>query len=85
MNFKSAPNVSEAIHLIKASQGIYERACLKLHEIVSDMKEVLEAIPAEDHAKGIKELNLVVDPLPIERALGVRNVVRRKRQLQVPY
>ena len=38
---------------------------------MSNKKEVLEAIPVEDHAKGIKELNLAVDPLPIERALGV--------------
>ena len=68
---KSVPTVSEAIHLIKASQGICERACLRLHKIVSNKKEVLEAFPAEDHAKGIKELNLAVDPLPIERALGV--------------
>ncbi|XP_068691203.1 uncharacterized protein [Montipora foliosa] len=68
---KSVPTVSEAIHLIKASQGICEKACLRLHKIVSNKKEVLEAIPAEDHAKGIKELNLAVDPLPIERALGV--------------
>ena len=67
---KSVPTVSEAIHLIKASQDICERACLRLHKIVSNKREVLEAIPA-DHAKGIKELNLAVDPLPIERALGV--------------
>ena len=65
------PTVSEAIHLIKASQGICEKACLRLHKIVSNKKEVLEAIPAEDHAKGIKERNLAIDPLPIERALGV--------------
>ncbi|XP_068707887.1 uncharacterized protein [Montipora foliosa] len=68
---KSVPTVSEAIHLIKASQGTCEKACLRLYKIVSNKKEVLEAIPAEDHAKGIKELNLAVDPLPIESALGV--------------
>ena len=70
---KSMPTVSEAIHLIKASQGICKRACLRLHKIVSNKKEVLEAFPAEDHAKGIKELNLAVDPLPIERALDGTN------------
>ena len=42
-----------------------------MHKIVSNKKGVLEAIPVEDHAKEIKELNLAVDPLPIERALGV--------------
>ena len=65
------PTISEAIRLIKASQGICEKACPRLHKIVSNKKEVLEAIPAEDHVKGIKELNLAVDPLPIESALGV--------------
>ena len=63
--------VPEAIELIKASQAICEKAGLRLHKIVSNNKEVLEAIPVEDHSKGIKELNLAVDPLPIERALGV--------------
>ena len=65
------PTVPEAIELIKASQAICEKAGLRLHKIVSNKKEVLEAIPVEDHSKGIKELNLAVDPLPIERALGV--------------
>ena len=74
---KSVPTVSEAVHLIEASQGMCEKACLRLHKIVSNKKEVLEAIPAEDHAKGIKNLNLAVDPLPIERALGIIWCVER--------
>ena len=68
---KSVSTVSEAIHLIKASQGICEKAYLRLHKTVSSKKEILEAIPVDDYAKGIKELNFAVDPLPIERALGV--------------
>ena len=68
---KSVATVPEAIELIKASQAICDKARLRLHKIVSNKKEVLEAIPVEDHAKEIKELNLAVDPLPIERALGV--------------
>ena len=63
--------VPEAIELIRASKAICDKAGLRLHKIVSNKKEVLEAIPVEDHAKEIKELNLAVDPLPIERALGV--------------
>ena len=58
----------EAIQLIKASQAIFDKAGLRLHQIVSNKKEVLEAIPVEDHAKLIKELILAVDPLPIKRA-----------------
>ena len=42
-----------------------------LHKFTSNKREVIEAIPTEDRAKGIKELNLEKDELPIERALGV--------------
>ena len=68
---KSVSTVPEAIQLIKASQAICSKACLRLHKIVSNKKEVLEAFPADGHSKEIEELNLAVDPLPIERALGV--------------
>ena len=68
---KSVSTVPEAIQLIKASQAICSKACLRLHKIVSNKKEVLEAFPVDDHSKEIKELNLAADPLPIERALGV--------------
>ena len=68
---KTVSTVPEAIQLIKASQAICSKACLRLHKIVSNKKEVLEAFPVDDHSKEIKELNLAVDPLPIERALGV--------------
>ena len=68
---KSVATVPEAIELIRASQAICDKAGLRLHKIISNKKEVLEAIPVEDHAKEIKELNLAVDPLPIERALDV--------------
>ncbi|KAL9970517.1 hypothetical protein ACROYT_G022904 [Oculina patagonica] len=38
---------------------------------MSNRREVLEAIPIEERAKGVRELDLKVDPLPLERALGV--------------
>ena len=68
---KYVATVPEAIELIRASQAICDKAGLRLHKIDSNKKEVLEAIPVEDHAKENKDLNLAVDPLPIERALGV--------------
>ena len=57
--------------MIRASQAICDEAGLRLHKTVSNKKEVLEDIPVEDHSKEIKELKPAVDPLPIERALGV--------------
>lgn len=42
-----------------------------MYKIVFNKKEVFEVISVEDYLKGIKELNLVVDFLFIERVLGV--------------
>jgi len=44
----SVSTVPEAIQLIKASQAIYSKACLRLHKIVSNKKEVLETFPVDD-------------------------------------
>ena len=68
---KFVATAPEAIELIKASQAICDKDGVRLHKIVSNKKEVLEAIPVHVHAKEIKELNLAVDPLSIKRALGV--------------
>ena len=67
----SVPTAEQAVTLIKASQGICAKAGLKRHKISSNKREVLEMIPAEDRAKGLKEFDLKNDPLPLERALGV--------------
>ena len=68
---KSVSTVPNAIQLIMASEAICSKACLRLHKIASNKKDVLEAFPVDDHSKEMKELNLAVDPLPVERALGV--------------
>ena len=47
------------------------RGGFNLHKFTSNEREVIEAIPVEDHAKGIQDLNLEKDELPMERALGV--------------
>ena len=72
---KSVPTVEKAIALIKASQGICTQAGLKLHKIMSNKKKVLEAIPPEERANGVRDIDLEVDPLPMERALGVMSCV----------
>ena len=48
---KSVSTLPEAIQLIKASQAICSKACLRLHRIVSNNKEVLEAFPVDDHKR----------------------------------
>ncbi|KAK3730393.1 hypothetical protein QZH41_015611, partial [Actinostola sp. cb2023] len=68
---KSTPTVSEAINLIESSKAICAKAGMRLHKLTCNSKEVLQAIPIEDRSKNIREIDLKVDPLPIERALGV--------------
>lgn len=43
-----------------------------MHKITSSHKEVIEAIPIEDRAEGIQNIDLDKEALPMERALGVQ-------------
>ena len=68
---KSMKNPEEAIALIENSQKLCTKAGLRLHKFVSNSKEVIEAIPSEDRAKGLQDLDLNHDSLPAERTLGI--------------
>ena len=68
---RSVPSTSDAKELICKTKEMCQRGGFNLHKFTSNKREVLEAIPMEDLAKGIKELNLEKDELPMERALGV--------------
>ena len=69
---KSVPTAEGAIALIEKSKKLCAQGGLRLHKFVSNSVTVLESIPPEDRAKGVKDLDLRQDPLPIERALGVQ-------------
>ena len=62
---------SETISLVKNAQAMLATANLRLHKVVSNSVAVVEAIPAEDRAKSIKDLDLRHDVLPAQRSLGV--------------
>ena len=68
---KSVDSVSKAVSLIKKTKDLCARGGLRLHKFVSNSKPVIEKIPPNDRASGIKNLDLRKDDLPIERALGV--------------
>ena len=68
---KSVPSTSDAKELICKTKEMCRRGGFNLHKFTSNTREVIEAIPVEDQAKGIKELNIEKDELPMERALGV--------------
>ena len=67
---KSLPIVEDAIKVIESSKSMCSAARLRLHKFASNRKEVLEALPVEDRAKDLKDLDLRTDALPIQRSLG---------------
>ena len=69
---KSVPSATEASALIKSTKSLLAKGGFNLHKFISNSKEVNEAIPKEQRASGIKELDLSSDILPIERPLGVQ-------------
>ena len=68
---KSVSTASAAVELIRNSQLMCAKAGIRLHKFICNTKEVLEAIPPEDRAEGLQDLDLKFDDLPIERTLGV--------------
>ena len=68
----SVPTSAEAVDLITQTRVLCKEGKLHLHKIVSNSRMVMQAVPIEDRAKSVKELNLLHDELPIERALGLQ-------------
>ncbi|KAK3507778.1 hypothetical protein QTP70_000334 [Hemibagrus guttatus] len=73
----STPTTAEAIDLLTRTKEMLATSKLRLHKFASNSKEVMDAFPIEDHAKGLKDLNLEVDPTPIQRSLGLSWDVKR--------
>ena len=66
----SVPKLEKAIEIIKKSQEMCASDNLRLHKFASNKKEVLEALPPEDRAKDLKNLDLRHDSMPAQRSLG---------------
>ncbi|XP_072172545.1 uncharacterized protein [Diadema setosum] len=69
---KSVSTEEEAIDLIVRTRRMCGRGRLHLHKIVSKSRKVMQAVPIDDRGKNVKELNLLHDKLPVEKALGVQ-------------
>ena len=69
---KSVPSVEQAINLVENTKTLCKKVGFNLQKFISNRREVIEAIPVEQHAKEIKELDVTKDLLPIKRALGVQ-------------
>ena len=69
---KSLSTDHEVTDLIQKTKEMCSKGGLHLHKFISNFKSVIEHIPQEDRAKGIKDLDLRQDKLPVERALGIQ-------------
>ena len=67
----SVPSAREAIDLVEETQTALATRNLRLHKVVSNVPAVVEAFPADDRAKDIRDLDLRNDALPVQRSLGV--------------
>ena len=57
--------------LVSSGKEMCKKAGFNLHKFVSNKKEVLRSIPISDRADDLKNIDLDLDKLPMERALGV--------------
>lgn len=55
---KSVPTAKQALQLIQDSQAMCARDNLRLHKFASNYKEDLEALPVNDRAKDLRDLDL---------------------------
>ena len=67
----STATPEQAIKLVSSTQAMLARSNLRLHKVVSNSVEVMEAFPLEDRGKDIRDLDLRRDSLPAQRSLGV--------------
>ena len=68
---KGAADVESTLKLKQNVQGMCAAGGFNLTQFMSNSRDVLNNIPEEERAKGIKNVNLSTQLLPIERALGV--------------
>ena len=64
--------MEEAVTLIQNTKEMCRRGGFNLHKFTSNNKNIIEAIPVEDRAEEIKNVDLDLEKLPMERALGVQ-------------
>lgn len=65
---KSVATLEEAVNLLLRTQNMLAEPNLRLHKVASNSSQVMEDFPAEDRVKDFKNLDLGVDPLPVQRS-----------------
>ncbi|KAL7868195.1 hypothetical protein SRHO_G00095790 [Serrasalmus rhombeus] len=69
---KSVATEGEAVNLEKELTKLCARGGFHLHKWVSNSRALLHSTPDDERAAEVKDLDLQLDELPIERALGMQ-------------
>ena len=68
----SIPSVDKAIRLVKEATELCRKGGLRLHKFISNNRDVLKNIPISECASTVKEIDLSINALPVETALGIQ-------------
>ena len=68
---KSLPSITETLSLIDKSIAMCRKGGVRLNKFVSNETEVIDFLALDDRAKDLKDINMVSDRLPFEKALGI--------------
>ena len=66
-----APTPEQAIEVLKQTKDMLAVANLRLHKIVSNSQQVMDAFPMSERASDICNLDLDLDDVPLQRSLGI--------------
>lgn len=67
----SVATPEDAVDLLTRTKNMLAESNLRLHKVASNCNLVMEALPVEDRAKDLKDLDIGADPLPVHRSLGL--------------
>ena len=68
---KSLPDKEKTLSLIDNSIAMCRKGGVRLCKFVSNERDVIDHLAPEERAKDLKDINMVSDKLPVERALGI--------------
>ena len=68
---KSFETTSQAVEVTRELQELLARGGFQLTKVMSNEREVLNAFPPEHRAPAVKNLDIKLDRLPMDRALGI--------------
>ena len=67
----SRPTPEEAIALIKSTQAALSTANIRLHKVITNNPKLMEALPVDDRANDVCDLDLRNDVLLVQHSLGI--------------